>query len=168
MKNYLTCLLLLAAVAFLSCERQEETVAEFDTSTFIDKADDLHYVIIKMQTIPGIDRQDTTAMKAIKASELKQQIDTWNAKDPGTKLRTTQIYFDEETGVEPIFTIRRFNDYNEAKQYSEKLRTQVKTMDGSEKIAAILPISQTNYRVCIKQKSSKAYQYYHDKIITID
>lgn len=168
MKNYLTCLLLLTVVAFLSCDRQEEVVEKLDTSTFIDKADDLHYVIIKMQTIPGIDRQDTTAMKAIKAGELKQQIDTWNAKDPGTKLRTSQIYFDEETGVEPIFTIRRFNDYNEAKQYSEKLSAQVKAMDGSAKIAAILPISQTNYRVCIKQKSSRAYQYYHDKIITID
>lgn len=161
-------LLLLVAVTFLSCERQEETVEEFDTSTFIDKADDLHYVMIKMKIAPGIDLQDTTAMKAIKVAGLKEQINAWHAENPAAKLRTSQIYFEEKAGIEPLLTVRRFNHFNEAKAYSEKLQAELKAIEGGKKIAAILPISQTNYRVCIKQKSSTAYQYYYDKIITMD
>ena len=168
MKSYLTCLLLLTAVAFLSCERQEEAVEEFDTSTFIDKEDDLHYVMIRMQIVPDIDLQDTTAMKTIKVTGLKEQINTWHAEDPAAKLRTSQIYFEEKAGIEPLLIVRRFNHFNEAKAYSEKLQAELKAIEGGEKIASILPISQTNYRVSLKQKSSKAYQYYHDKIITID
>lgn len=162
MKKSIQLFLLLPLLIFSACQSNEDPVSVAKESPiFVDQADELHYVLIKVKSIPteSIDGDQNAADLGL--TTLRDKVNSIIKEDPEAKLRSSLIFFEkDEKTKDPILVVRRFNNLESANNYRKRL--EQKTTDESA-IEAILPIAQANYRIVLKEKSLSSYQFYFQK-----
>ncbi|MBX2876049.1 MAG: hypothetical protein KTR30_28265 [Saprospiraceae bacterium] len=162
MKKSIQLFLLVPLFVLSACQSNEEAVSVArEAPVFIDEADALHYVLLKVKSISAKLEGEEQAASNEQLTQLKEELNALVKEEAEAKLRVSMIYFESEAGLkDPILVVRRFENLDQAKVYSkileEKLATRVE-------IESILPIAQTNYRMVLKEKSLVGYQTYFKK-----
>lgn len=155
---------LLLLLFFSACQSNEETLDV--APVFMQQNDSLHYVLVKVKSIPIADQTEEAGSSAAEVQQLRENLSELVKLDEAAKLRVSLIYFEQEENIkEPILVIRRFQNLETANRYRLVLEEK---MSSNPQIEAILPIAQVNYRTVLKEKSLAGYQnYFKDQLSSL-
>lgn len=163
MKNYISLIalfLLLTPIFGLAqqTDSQKEVAPKFTNST-----DGLHYAIIRYAPIKLNQTGKVEQTDQSKQEQRRKALSQLNLNNKKSDLRLSQIYLSGKEKVEPVITVRRFESYQEASNYCDFFERELKNFSEDEGIIEALPISQANYRVCLRTKSTTNYKTYYLK-----
>ena len=147
---------LLLLLFFSACQSNEETLDV--APVFMQQNDSLHYVLVKVKSIPIADQTEEAGSSAAEVQQLRENLSELVKLDEAAKLRVSLIYFEQKENIkEPnLETANRYRLVLEEK------------MSSNPQIEAILPIAQVNYRTVLKEKSLAGYQnYFKDQLSSL-
>ena len=166
MKKYipLICLFLLSFPLLLNAQ-EKKTTPPTEKVVFTNNPDQLHYAIIRLESIEKGKTNEPQKLEVSKQEKIAKQINTLNNKVWKSDLRQSQIYLSGGEKTEPVVTIRRFENFQEAQKYCSAFAAELNNTSERDQIVEILPISQMNYRACLKLKSSEDYRKYYSEVL---